>query len=60
MNLEKQYSDSYSQASPIAKNYIDLCFFDSLHQLFREPTRTTEQTKRLIDHILANSPEKII
>ena len=41
MILEKQYSDSYSQAPPIVKNYIDLCFSRSLHQLIKEPTRTT-------------------
>ena len=55
--LEKQYSDPYSQASLISKNYKDLCFSHSLHQLIREPTWTTEHTKTLIDHILTNSPE---
>ena len=40
MILKKQYSDSYSQAPPIVKNYIDLCFSRSLHQLIKEPTRT--------------------
>ena len=60
MISEKQYSDSYSQAPPIFKNHIDLCFSHSLYQLPREPTRTTEHTKTLIDHILTNSPEKII
>ena len=58
--LEKQYSDSYSQASPIVKINIDLCFSHFLHQLIRKPTRTTKHTKTLIDHILTNSPEKII
>ena len=60
MVLKKQYSDSYSQAPPIVKNYIDLCFSHSLHQLIMEPTRTTEHTKTLIDHILTHSPEKVI
>ena len=60
MFLKKQYSDSYSQAPPIVKNYIDLCFSHSLHQLIMEPTMTTEHTKTLIDHILTNSPEKVI
>ena len=60
MTLEKQYSDSYSQTHPIVKNYIDLCLSHSLHQLIREPTRTTEYTKTIMDHILTNSPEKII
>ena len=60
MILEKQYSDSYSQASPIVKNYGDLCFSNSLHQLIREPKRITEHTKTFINHILTNSPEKVI
>ena len=61
MLLKKQYSVSYSQAPPIVKNYIDLCFSHSLHQLIMEPTRTTtKHTKTLIDHILTNSPEKVI
>ena len=60
MLLKKQYSDFYSQAPPLVKNYIDLCFSHSLHQLIMEPTRTTEHTKTLIDHILTNSPEKVI
>ena len=57
MILEKQYSDSYSQA-PIVKNYVDICFAHSLHQLIREQTRTTEHTKTLIDHILTNLLKK--
>ena len=60
MLLKKQYSDSYSQVAPIVKNYRDLCFSYSPHQLIMEPTRTTERTKTLIDHILTNSPEKVI
>ena len=44
MILEKQYSDSYIQAPPIVKNYIDLCLSHSLHQLIMEPTRATEHT----------------
>ena len=60
MILEKQYSDSYSRAPPIVKNYIDLCFSHSLHQLIREATRTTEHIKTLTAHIITNSPEKII
>ena len=60
MVLEKQYSDSYSKAPSTVKNYIDLCFSDSLHQLIREPTRKREHAKTLIYHILTNSSEKII
>ena len=60
MPLKKQYSDSYSQAPPIVKKYIDLCFSHSLQQLIMQPTRTTEHTKLFIDHILTNSPEKML
>ena len=39
---------------------MDLCSSHSLHQLIAEPKRTTECTKTLIEHILTNSPEKVI
>ena len=39
MLLKKQYSVSYSQAPPIVKNYIDLCFSHSLHQLIMDTYR---------------------
>ena len=58
--LKKQYSDSYSQAPAIVKNYLDLCCSHSLHQLVMKPKRTAEHTKTLIDHILTNSLEKVI
>ena len=60
MLLDKQYYDSYSQASPLVTKYMDLCFSHSLHQLIAEPTRTTDRTKTPIDHILTNSAEKVI
>ena len=51
MLLVKKYYDSYSQASPLVKKYMDPCFSHSLHQLTAESTRTTDRTKTLIDHI---------
>ena len=39
---------------------MDLCFSHSLRQLIEELTETTERTKTLVDHILANSPENSI
>ena len=60
MLLDKQYYDSYSQASPLVKKYMDLSFSHSLHQLIAEPTRTTKCTKTLIHQILTNSAEKVI
>ena len=41
MLLDKQYYDSYSQASPLVEKYKDLSYSHSLHQLIAEPTRTT-------------------
>ena len=58
--LDKQYYDSYRQAPPLIKKYMDISFSHSIHQLTAEPTRTTEHTKTLIDHILMNSAEKVI
>ena len=58
MTLKKQYSDAYSQTPPIVKNYIDLCLSHSLHQLIWEPTRTTEYTKTIMDHIIRTLQKK--
>ena len=49
--------DSYSQAPPLVKKIYG-SLLSSLLQLIVEPTRTTECT--LTDHILMNSPEKVI
>ena len=56
MLMEEQYSASYSQVSLIVKKYNHLCFPRSLHQLIMKPTKITEHTKTLTDHILNNSP----
>ena len=37
-----------------------ICFPHSLYQLIVEPTRITKRTITTIDHILMNSPEKLI
>ena len=60
MLLDKQYYDFYSQAPPLVKEYMDLCFSHFLHQLIVEQARTTERTKTLIDYILTNSAIKVI
>ena len=39
---KKQYSDYCSQTEPLFKNYVDLCFFNSLHQIIGKATRTNE------------------
>ena len=45
---------------PQLNKYTDPCFSHSLNRLFAEPTRTTESTKTLIDHILTNSEETVV
>ena len=55
--LDNKHYDSFSQAPTLDKQYMDLCFSHSLHQLAAEPTRTTERTKTLTNHVLTNSPE---
>ena len=60
MLLDKQYSEKYSQALPLVHKYRDLCFSHSFLQLIVKPTKNNKRTKTLIDHILANSPEKMI
>ena len=36
-----------------------VCFTRSLKQVITVPTRVTDQTSTLIDHILTNSPNKV-
>ena len=44
----------------IVTEYLDFAFSYSLKQLISTPTRTTENTAILIDHVLTNSPHKTI
>ena len=44
----------------IVTEYLDYAFSYSSKQLISTPTRTTENTTTLIDHVLTNSPHKII
>ena len=38
---------------------IEFCFTHSVEQIITRPTRVTDQTMTLIDHILTNSPDKV-
>ena len=40
-------------------SYLKLCFTHSLEQKITRPTRATDQTVTLINHILTNSPDKV-
>ena len=39
--------------------YLEFCFTYSIEQIITRPTRATDQTVTLIDHILTNSPDKV-
>ena len=58
--MEKRLYDLYNQALHLVRKYMNLFFSHSLHQLIVEATKTSMCAKTLIDHILTNSPEKII
>ena len=57
--LLKKNIDSYSHTSPLVKKIFRSLLFP-LPPSFMEPTRPKEHSKTLIDHILTNSPEKVI
>ena len=44
---------------PLAKSYKEFCSLHGLTQIIDSPTRITEETSTLIDHIMTNSKEKI-
>ena len=41
------------------RSYLEFCFTNSLEQTITRPTRVTDQSATLLDHVLANSPEKV-
>ena len=41
------------------KSYYEYCTFFDLHQLIKDPTRITCNSPTIIDHILANYPERV-
>ena len=43
----------------LTRSYSEFCFTHSLEQIVTRPTRITDQTATLIDHILTNSPDKV-
>ena len=59
--FEKKLSNSKLNSVPfIVTEYLDFAFSYSLKQLISTPTRATENTATMIDHVLTNSPHKII
>ena len=43
----------------LTRSYLEFCFTHSLEQIITRPTRVTDQTATIIDHILTNSPDKV-
>ena len=52
---EKKYSTSIH----LTKNYSQLLKTNGLKQIINNPTRITDTTESLLDHILVNTPNKI-
>ena len=50
---------NYSTPLHLTKNYNQLLKSNGLTQLINEPTRKTDATESLLDHILVNTPDKI-
>ena len=62
--LKKGYrfsSDESNYTTPLylTKKYVELIRTFGLTQLIDEPTRTTDRTSTLLDHILVNTPSKV-
>ena len=62
--LEKGYrfskeESNYTHSISLTKKYVAFLRTFGLSQLIKEPTRVTDKTATLIDHILINTPDKI-
>ena len=56
---KKGYTSKLKSLPSLTKEYLDFGNY-SLEQLISVPTRITESTATFIDHVLTNSPHKII
>ena len=43
----------------LTKKCLEFCFCNSLEQIVTPPTRTTDRTATLIDHVLTNCSHKV-
>ena len=57
---KKGHTSKLKSLPSLTKEYLDFGYSYSLEQLISVPTRITESTTTLIDHVLTNSPHKII
>ena len=68
INLQPKYKEIFRHKSAntinkeiphLTRSYLEFCFTNSLEQIITRPTRVTDQSATLIDHILTNSPDKV-
>ena len=59
-NKNRLVSTVETNNSGLLKKYKDFCTCFGLNQLIVNPTRITCQSSSLIDHILTNTPNKVI
>ena len=57
---KKGYTSKLKSLPSLTKEYLDFGYSYSLEQLISVPTRITESTAILTDHVLTNSPHEII
>ena len=57
---KKEYTSKLKSLPSLTKEYLDFGYSYSLEKLISAPTRITESTATLIDHVLTNSSHKII
>ena len=54
------YLIHFSEKTPMGiRKYTEFCALQGLTQIIKKPTRITEKTSTLLDHILVNSKDKI-
>ena len=41
------------------RSYLEFCFTHSFEKTIPRPTRVSDRTATIIDHILTNSPDKV-
>ena len=57
--IQKSANTVNKEILHLTRSYLEFCFTHSLEQIITRPTRITDQTATLIDHILTNSPDKV-
>ena len=55
----KNPSKAINKEIPHLLRDLEFCFSHSFEQVINRPTRITDQTPTLVDHILTNGPDKV-